>query len=171
MNTFLWLDDYQWSAISSIATTVGVLLALFIPLAKRRREKKNLLYFEAKTLRTLLDDIKYVHNYHVATSDRAEKLYALARQYLSIEIPNMDGTKELAKYDIKLYEAISGIVEELQMVHVSAEQFLNSSKNSLYFELDCAKFESSTAGLELKVIFSTDYLAKKKVVGKYWTSI
>ncbi len=62
MNTFLWLDDYQWSAISSIATTVGVLLALFIPLAKRRREKKNLLYFEAKTLRTLLDDIKYVHN-------------------------------------------------------------------------------------------------------------
>ena len=168
MNIFISMKDSLWDVISSIATAAGVLVALLLPIWRRRSEKKNLIYFQAKSLRLLLDDIKYIKDLKVHSTDENEKSKLIAKQFLDIKIPNLEDAKEIAKYDIKLYEAISGIIEELQSVQSSAKHILESN-DPTYMDLDRKWFDSCVASLSLKVIFSSDYLSKKKIVGKYWT--
>lgn len=168
MNTFLWLKDYQWNAISSIATATGVLIALLIPLINRKKEKDNLLYFQAKNLRMLLDDIKYIENLKLRTRDENEKAKIVAKQFLDIKVPSIEETKVLAKYSIRLYEVFTGIIEDVQAVQSSAKYFIESNDPD-YMELNRAWLNSCIATLDLRIVQNSSYLVKQKVVKKYWT--
>lgn len=170
MCTFLGLQDYQWIAISSIATTAGVLIALFMPIINRKKEKNNLLYFQAKNLRMLLSDIKYIENQKLTNPDENQKAKIVAKQFLDIKVPSIEETKELAKYSIRLYEVFTGIIEDVQAVQSSAKHYIESD-NPEYLEMDRAWLNSCIASLHLRIMHNSDYLFKQKVVGKYWTLI
>ncbi len=127
MNTFLWIHDYQWNAISSIATTIGVLLALFIPIIKRHKERRNLIYLQGRKIQRLLLEINRINDYYHSTKETEEVMLYCAKRYVSIEIPEIDSeVNELAKYDVKLHELITRIFDIVRNTQDWANGYIES---------------------------------------------
>lgn len=168
MNTFLWIHDYQWNAISSIATALGVLLALFIPMNKRKQEKKNLIYFHAKSFERILDEIRSINDLYNESHRTESDLLYFASQITKLEIPQVSTeAKELIKYDTKLYEAIVELAISISMVQLRAKDLVEFKTPELRKEC-CDALKISMGMAECQIFEHYDYLLKRKFVKYEW---
>lgn len=168
MSTVPGSNDNLWSAISSIATAVGVLFALGAPLYRRWKEEKNLIYFQSKSLMRLLDDVRYLRAVKKSDQVSDEVLLKCAEKFKTLKIPNMDDdAKELAKYDTKLYEVLVQISNSYRIVKSSAQDYLESSDPD-QLKQNRIWFEGSLANADCEVILNFVYLSKKKILKADW---
>lgn len=166
MNTFLWLKDYQWNAISSIATTIGVLTALFIPLLNKRKEKRNLVYFQRRAMRKLLRrviNIRDAYELDGSSDKRTEVVLNCIHQYALMEVQRADiENKELAKYDHHTYEIMMNILGTILETKRNAKVVLQF-KEQFGDRVSTLYFDESIIRVHALILLNYKFLVKKGI--------
>jgi len=164
LNTFLWLTDYQWNAISSIATATGVIIALLIPLIKRHKEKRNLVYLQGRKIQRLMFEINRINDYYHSTEETEELMFTCAKRYAAIEKPEIDSEiNELAKYDVKLYEIITRIMNSIRNAQDWANGYIESKTEQEKVN-HCLWLRGQMNMSYLIFKDNMEYLKKKKII-------
>jgi hypothetical protein len=138
VENFSGLSEIQWLAISSIATTigalattVGVLIALFIPIRTRKKEKENLLYFISTEIEFIVTMVMNLKPDDLVDNKSEDATIFRAKQMLSFSFKTWDEKSgELAKYDRKLFELFEDIITSVRSAKNIAELWLNAESDT-----------------------------------------
>ncbi|WP_320129634.1 hypothetical protein [uncultured Sphaerochaeta sp.] len=140
MNTFLWLQDYQWVAISSIATTAGVLIALFIPLKNKRQERSNIIYLHSQEILSFIYTIDDLQNVGRRDDSPENIIIKQACMFSVLDFNTWEKESyELAKYNREIYELFGSVTIAIRSASNMAQELLDP-KNADIYDDTCLAF-------------------------------
>jgi len=160
MNTFLWIHDYQWNAISSIATAVGVILALFIPVYARLSEKRKLLHYHVRAMRKLIRDFSLFYNAYNENSKTKEWAHFCAKEFSTFEVIDI---QELVKYDSRLFDVFDAVRDAIIETQHTAKEYLRATGTENE-EFNRMNFDRLLEFCNEVISTNREYLVKKKVM-------
>lgn len=138
MDIFIGLNEIQWIGLSTmasilggIATTTGVLIALFRPIRVKKKERDNLIYFISKEIEIIVSIVMRLNPDDLDNDESEATLLYQSKQVQYFLFYNWDKySEELAKYDRELFILFDDIIAIARATKSSVDLWLNAKSES-----------------------------------------
>lgn len=157
---FLGLSNTAWTAISSIATFLAVLVALYLPLSERFNRRRKIYKSIENEIRNNFRVLEKIKNQSFATAvtkliGETPQFVVIAHVTRQIDVEYWEHNKQLiSESSFKKLGEYTAINKELKELKLFGEEVLQPSRSSNHADLFLIGFEST--------------YTKMKKFEKYW---